>query len=245
MKQCPFCKKTYADETLKFCLDDGNLLSSTNDAEPPTVIFGERNPMQINIPQNTAPTSFQKPATFEQNEKKSSFPLIAAAFIGLLLLVAIGIGAVLLIKPFDNANETAVVSNSSVNSNTKTNTAANDQNKELQDKLANLERQLQEQKNQKRDVPAQTFPSPTAVSTPNNSGTVYARVRPSSDGFLSLRTEPNVKTGTQLIKIPTGATVQLENCEKNFLTIDGRRGRWCMVSYNGETGWAFDAWLDY
>lgn len=247
MKQCPACKTTYTDESLKFCLSDGNLLSGGGETEQPTLVFQDRNPMQVNIPQNTAPNTFQLPTTPVQTNKKSSLPLILIALFALVLLAIIGVGAVFLFKPF-GANETAIISNNSANSNnsnTKTNASTDTQSKELEDKLANLERQLQEQKNQKKTTTPQPFSTQPPTVTAENSGNPTARVKPSGDGFLSLRTEPNVKTGTQLIKIPTGATVKLENCEKNFLTIDGRRGRWCMVSYNGETGWAFDAWLDY
>lgn len=247
MKQCPVCKTTYTDESLKFCLADGNLLSGSGEAEQPTMVFQDRNPMQINIPPNTVPEKFQLPTTSVQTDKKSSLPLILASLFVLILLAVIGVGAVFLFKPF-GGSETAVVSNNSANSNnsnTKTNISANNQSKELEDKLANLERQLQEQKNQKKTTPAQTFPNPQPTANANSSGTPTAKVKPSSDGFLSLRTEPNVKTGTQLVKIPTGSSVQIENCEKKSLTIDGRNGRWCMVSYNGETGWVFDAWLAY
>ncbi len=247
MKQCPACKNTYTDETLRFCLADGNLLNVIGDEEQPTVSFQERQPMQVNIPPNTAPNVFVQPVTTADNDKRSALPLVIAALFALLVLTAVGIGAIFLFNPFGR-RETAVVASNSNAPASNTNSAADNQSKELQDKLANLERQLQEQKNQNKVVKNQPFSNSvnkTANPTPNNSGTPTAKVKPSGDGFLSLRTEPNVKTGTQLIKIPTGATVRLENCEKNFITVDGRRGRWCMVSYNGETGWAFDAWLAY
>lgn len=33
MKRCPVCNRTYADDTLAFCLDDGSFLSARNDPE--------------------------------------------------------------------------------------------------------------------------------------------------------------------------------------------------------------------
>jgi pimeloyl-ACP methyl ester carboxylesterase len=40
MKQCPDCKRTYSDETLNFCLDDGSrLVSITVSDESPTAVF--------------------------------------------------------------------------------------------------------------------------------------------------------------------------------------------------------------
>jgi hypothetical protein len=149
-----------------------------------------------------------------------------------------GISALIIINPFGKS-ETAVVSNSS--NNLKPTATPGNQNDQLKEKLANLEKQIQDRTNQKKTSDTQPFPSPTQ----NNSAKPTARVAPSNDGFLSLRTEPSVKTGTQLVKIPSGATVNLENCEKNYMAIDNRRGRWCMVSYGGEIGWVFDAWLIY
>ncbi len=40
MKQCPTCKRTYSDETLNFCLDDGSRLSgNTIGDDSPTAVF--------------------------------------------------------------------------------------------------------------------------------------------------------------------------------------------------------------
>lgn len=49
MKQCPRCNKTYIDEQLNFCLDDGELLTQLQDASssrpyddsPPTIVMNE------------------------------------------------------------------------------------------------------------------------------------------------------------------------------------------------------------
>ena len=38
IKRCPACKSTYTDETLNFCLSDGAILESFNDAEYETII---------------------------------------------------------------------------------------------------------------------------------------------------------------------------------------------------------------
>lgn len=43
MKKCPECSRTYSDETLSFCLDDGALLSATSsfwETGAPTAAFG-------------------------------------------------------------------------------------------------------------------------------------------------------------------------------------------------------------
>ncbi|MBX7056243.1 MAG: DUF4190 domain-containing protein [Pyrinomonadaceae bacterium] len=61
MKQCPRCGKSYVDEHLNFCLDDGELLmqladetrSNPFDDSPPTVM--------MNDPRATNPTNWQQP----------------------------------------------------------------------------------------------------------------------------------------------------------------------------------------
>jgi hypothetical protein len=47
MKTCPRCQKTYADDNLNFCLEDGSVLTQSIAAPPPTV--------QMNQPPVTAP----------------------------------------------------------------------------------------------------------------------------------------------------------------------------------------------
>lgn len=245
MKQCPNCRTTYTDESLSFCLSDGGALFTISEAEQPTQIAYGRNAVQIDIPPNTAPPASAMPTAQisapPHQQGRSVFPYVVIAFLALLLIGAIGVGALLYLNPFGKTDVVAV-SNANAKPNAATNAAANDQNNELQEKLANLEKQLQEQKNQKKPVTAPPVTNKPATSDP---GRPTATVKQTNDGFLSLRTEPSVKTGTQLVKIPSGATVNLENCEKSSVTIDGRRGRWCMVTYNNETGWVFDAFLNY
>lgn len=243
MKQCPICRTTYTDETLIYCLADGGTLFSVNEAEQPTLISNQRNPMQVNIPQNTAPNTFAPNTASQTPQKSSVLPFVIIAFLLLLLLGAVGVGALIYFNPF--GKDTANVSNTNANSknNSAANSSVNNQNSEMEEKLANLEKKLQEQQNQKKT--ANTQPFPANVKPSSDPGRPTASVKPTGDGFLSLRTEPSVKTGTQLVKIPSGSTVNLENCEKNYVTVDGRRGRWCMVTYGGQTGWVFDAFLNY
>ena len=67
MKQCPLCRQTYSDDTLNFCLEDGEMLSGFvqeappsryADDAPPTVILNEArrtNPVNWPSPQPSAP----------------------------------------------------------------------------------------------------------------------------------------------------------------------------------------------
>jgi uncharacterized protein YraI len=62
------------------------------------------------------------------------------------------------------------------------------------------------------------------------------------DGFLSLRSEPSITSGTRLAKIPHGASLKKSKCQK-LLNLEGDTGHWCRAEYSGKTGWVFDAYL--
>jgi len=67
MKRCPKCSKTYADESLNFCLDDGELLTGFETDPPPTLFGGAPNPgsddapptVLLNKPRVTNQTNWQ------------------------------------------------------------------------------------------------------------------------------------------------------------------------------------------
>lgn len=61
MKQCPNCKATYSDDSMSFCLNDGaNLIFASEEAETVQMSF-DKNPLRVNIPQNSAPPVFAAP----------------------------------------------------------------------------------------------------------------------------------------------------------------------------------------
>src|SRR5688500_5954205 len=47
MKKCPQCKRTYADETLAFCLADGALLSAPYDPNATLVLPTPQDPSEV------------------------------------------------------------------------------------------------------------------------------------------------------------------------------------------------------
>ena len=90
MKVCPKCSKTYDDENLNFCLEDGELLmeTKTNDA-PPTIMMGS--PRQTNenwkdfnpnFTQQNQPNQqmyqppFQNPATIPSSQDQT-LPIVS------------------------------------------------------------------------------------------------------------------------------------------------------------------------
>ena len=100
MKQCPLCKRTYTDEQLNFCLEDGEMLSgfgqpgSTSgyaDDAPPTVMLDEvrrTNPIGWPSPQQSAPPAQWQPAAPAQF---GAFPMVASPN-QTLAIVSLGLG---------------------------------------------------------------------------------------------------------------------------------------------------------
>lgn len=239
MKQCPQCRTTYTDDTLKFCLADGALLSEIGE-EVTAVRPGVR--VDIEPPRTVAVPGAQP-------QKKSGFPVvkvvIALLVLGFLGLLAAG-GAGVLFYMNSSGNSRTVAQNipTPTPKPTATPSATPDVDAEqerLEKELANVLKKLEDEL--KSDANSSSSPPPSKDDT--SDGRPTARVNSPGDGFLALRDEPDAKTGELLAKIPHGAVVNLENCEKQQTTVAGRTGRWCMVTYQGETGYVFDAWLQY
>src|SRR4030095_6123612 len=62
MKICPTCRKTYTDDGLNFCLDDGSVLTLTPTEAAPTVVMQQPLPTSpgpgLTAPQRTNPGGF-------------------------------------------------------------------------------------------------------------------------------------------------------------------------------------------
>jgi Bacterial SH3 domain len=233
MKQCPVCNTQYSDDSLSFCLSDGAGLVSPIDEETRII-----NRQQINFPA-AAPVAFNVP---QQPEKRSSAnSLVVPGIIALVVLLIVGAaGAYLLVPPqwLNQSTGSNTLSSPTPARDSNPTPARDSKTDELENKVANLERQLQ---NKDKTNP---LPSPTAsLKVPDNTSHT-ARVNSPHDGFLAMRSLPNSQTGTQIVQIPHGATVTVSGCQ-DPIVISGRRGRWCQVAYDGFTGWAFDAWLMY
>ncbi len=238
MKQCPNCKTTYSDDSLSFCLNDGaNLIFAAPDAAETVQMSFDKNPVRVNIPQNSAPTIFAAPPIPQpQPTRSKSVSLIIAGVLGLLLLLAIGgFAAFLLLRPTGNKNP--VVSVTTPTPAVSPTASPTDETAKLKEEMANLQKQLQDQKNQKSKTPAETFSSPKPTGN-------TARANSPRDGFLALRSEPNSETGYRITQIPHGATLTVLGCPKPS-NIGKMTGRWCQVIYNGQSGWAFDAFMTF
>lgn len=134
MKQCPTCRTTYTDDTLKFCLQDGTLLvgAAASETELPTVAFTDsetlvspRRVEPLNVPVVSMPTRDWEQSrqtqteTFAPEQKKSNtFSIVALTALVMLVLFGGAIGTWLYLKK----GKTEIVQNNNnkpaVNQNT-------------------------------------------------------------------------------------------------------------------------------
>lgn len=155
MKQCPACNRTYTDDELLFCLEDGTKLMQASTGfggggDAPTLIdpnatlaynpgretnpppqqnfYPPAPPAQTPAPPSWSPTPYT-PALPQQARKSNSKPWIIVAVAGVIVL---GLGIVVLLAIIgrdsaesSNKNSNRSVSNSSTNTNTKPDNANN------------------------------------------------------------------------------------------------------------------------
>lgn len=235
MKECPVCHSTYTDDSLVFCLTDGEkLFSPSSTAVTQEMSFGDRKTLPgagktfDNF--NSAPTVAVR---------KSGKTLNILILIGVFGFIALLIGGIAVTRYFvlkRNAEREEVLKSGQ--------TPANEQNSEetrkLREKLDSLEKQIERQKTANKNAPPAN-----KTSTPlQNDASVSGKVDSPGDGFLALRSAPNHKTGSQLEEIPHGTVIFVYNCQ-NTTRVGERRGRWCETTYGGKTGWVFDGFLIY
>lgn len=254
MKQCPSCRTTYTDETLRFCLADGSILDAV-DAEQstlvrspgirpaePTLVMGRDATVRVDIPTAAATNPGQQqilasPGTSGASSGTIFKIVIVVISLGILALLLVGVaGGVYYFS--SGKGEPPVNAANAKQPPSASPTPAKDDRDDLRDQIANLEKRLDEQKKsgQTANVP-QKLPKRSTT-------TVTARVDSPSDGFLALRSLPNSEMGDRIFKIPHGATLAIGACGP-VITPVKRRGRWCQASYNGYEGWVFDAYLVY
>ena len=236
MKQCPTCRTTYTDETLRYCLADGGILVDV-DSDAETYV---RPAVRVDVQR---PSYATMPVAGEQRRAIRSpvLKIVAAVLIlGFLGLLGLGAAGFLL---YYNSGGTSVATASPTQARTPTPVSTRSPSptpdideERLEKELADLQKQLEDAL------------KPESTKTPpgfSSEGQPTARVNSPGDGFLSLRSEPDAEYGERLAQIPHGTVVKLENCEKEKVKIGSRSGRWCMVTYGDHTGWVFDAWLQY
>lgn len=234
MKRCPTCGTTYTDETLRYCLADGGPLEPSAGSEAETVV---RSGVRVPVSPPTYPTVPTAVAPKKGTPVlKILVVLLILGFLGLL-----GVGAAGAFYYFGRGGTTGVQASPTSSptplpSWSPSVSPTPDDAERLEQELANLQKQLEDAL---KPSPTRTPPGFESDRLPT------ARVNSPGDGFLALRSAPDAEAGERLAQIPHGTVVTLENCEKEKVKIGNRTGRWCMVTYRDQTGWVFDAWLDY
>ncbi len=250
MKQCPVCKTTYTDETLRYCLADGSALADLGSdqtviqhgAMPPsdeTVSMGMPGAqVRIDIPRRTAeaatPAEYQPRATAGGSTGGVYKILIAVLALGILALLVVIAGTFIYFKMGGSERAAVENANKEIKATSPSPTPPSGDS-ELRDKIANLESRLNDPK--KANLPASTANLPFAAVT-------TARVNSPNDHFLALRTLPNSQAGARIYQIPDGVTISVGACS-NSSRLGDKIGHWCQASYKGYSGWVFDAFLVY
>ena len=121
MKICPTCRKTYQDDNLNFCLEDGSVLTVASNEPAPTVMMSQPRPTDPNTGFGTPPTrqgiqsSFGNQGAYEQPpQKKSKAWLWIVGILGILVLLCGGGGIVGLLLVASQGDLTANNSGPSV-----------------------------------------------------------------------------------------------------------------------------------
>ncbi|CAN5318060.1 hypothetical protein BH10ACI2_BH10ACI2_13430 [soil metagenome] len=241
MKQCPTCLTTYTDSTLIYCLADGAVLTETGGEKTAVMSAAEATATRTRV--SIPPTQTQMPQAYAQpaaasNSAMSSFLKIVVVLVvlGFLALIALGVGGFIFYR-MNRAETPGNLANKGVQP-VASPTPSKDDKDELREQIANLEKRISEQKknNQASNIPL-TMPNQPASTT-------SARVNSPGDGFLALRSLPSSEIGERIAKIPHGATIAVGGCGP-VIKPGNKSGRWCQASYNGYSGWVFDAYLLY
>ena len=93
MKRCPECRRDYYDDTLLYCLDDGErLLEGPASAdEPATAVFSEPEPAVTGFPLSEFPTvQLQTPVTTDVSARSNPKLLVIAAIAIVLVIAGLG-----------------------------------------------------------------------------------------------------------------------------------------------------------
>ncbi|HKR59663.1 MAG TPA: DUF4440 domain-containing protein [Pyrinomonadaceae bacterium] len=141
MKRCPTCNKTFTDQKLSFCIEDGTPLAEIADPADETTVVSPPAP-KSNPAAETEPyvprdwqRDYQPPGSFDPpGQKRRVWPWVVG-ILGALLIGIVGLGialALMVPKVFSNRNANPtnanVTRNESQNSNANSNAAVSNSN---------------------------------------------------------------------------------------------------------------------
>jgi hypothetical protein len=244
MKRCGQCGTTYTDQTLRFCLADGAVLVDL--PEEPTVASPRDRGMRVDIPSPHSAATFETPPARSSSSLiiKVVIAVLVIGFLGLIIVSLAGVGYYFVSRqssvqithtepsPMPVSSPTAETTPEAAPAN-----VTEDVEKKIEDELAKLQKQLEDL--------AKTVPELESLPDSELGSGITATVNSPKDGFLALRSLPSTDVGNRVARIPHGEEVEVALCQQNYVTVSGRRGRWCLISWEGNFGWAFDAWLEF
>ena len=94
MKRCPQCSRVYADETLNFCLDDGQwLVAPTTTDEPPTAVLSGDSTSEARTRQQLTVTEppDSSPGTVRIQKQQAAAGRFFVIFVALIMVAAVGV----------------------------------------------------------------------------------------------------------------------------------------------------------
>jgi len=235
MKTCPTCHRTYAEETLAFCLDDGSPLSLSYDSEATHVIPPGRVVPDATIassPLRHQPLgghSFSSQAI--SNNGRRTNPLL---YVVIALLALIAAGALVLLLIFGRSSN----SNNPVANIAANNQGDSQQKQNLQNQQAELARERQRLEDERKKLESQkTAPLETtpSVDTPARIKFRRGSVQETISGFVarSKRYVLKAKAGQYLSATLTSNGCVVFNTASNsinFITANG--DNWITVVNN-------------
>jgi hypothetical protein len=114
MKYCPSCQTTYTDDSLRFCLEDGNslLVYSSENSQEQTLAFNETETVvrQNRMPLDWEQSQVTRLATLQPEVKKSNAPLIVV-LTALMMCVIFGGAAIVWLLMLSGSSDEKVLSN--------------------------------------------------------------------------------------------------------------------------------------
>ncbi len=134
MKICPTCRKTYADDNLNFCLEDGSVLTFASNEPPATVMMGQPRPTDPTAVfpsspnqgiQSTYGQQAPQPYSMQQPKKSSKAWLWIVGIVGIILLLCGGgFAGLVLIGMQADRNQASSNSTNPPPNNSRVNTSA-------------------------------------------------------------------------------------------------------------------------
>jgi hypothetical protein len=120
MKICPTCRRTYPDDGLNFCLEDGTVLTPAGNEPAPTVMYNPAPPTDPSPVTGMRTSWDRKPEYSMQPPAKSSRAwLWIVGVVGLFLLFCGGgIVGIFILAAIGNESDQAVVANTTANLDT-------------------------------------------------------------------------------------------------------------------------------